>query len=151
VCTKRETMLISNPIFASQISERRSNPSIWAFANLEVTHFQQSQQEAVNRQFSHPGLPDFFGTTYQNGKNIPNNHKIFQMALEYIKWPQKIPNDHIFHCKSHLKLPKLGFLFWKYATRQPCFTPRVLHLQFKTKRIRIQTEQVVHKDIFQSF
>jgi hypothetical protein len=31
------------------------------------------------------GLPDFFGTTYQNLKKIPNDHKIYQMAT-------KIPN-----------------------------------------------------------
>jgi hypothetical protein len=29
----------------------------------------------------------FLGTTYQNGKNIPINHKIYQMGLKYIKWP----------------------------------------------------------------
>jgi hypothetical protein len=30
------------------------------------------------------GLPD----TYQNGKNIPKTHKIYQMSTKYIKWPQ---------------------------------------------------------------
>jgi hypothetical protein len=28
-----------------------------------------------------------FGTTYQNGKNIPNGRKIYQMAVKYTKWP----------------------------------------------------------------
>jgi hypothetical protein len=40
-----------------------------------------------------PGLPDFLGTTYQNGKNIPNDHKIgipndhkiYQMTIKYTK------------------------------------------------------------------
>jgi hypothetical protein len=27
----------------------------------------------------------FLGTTYQNGKSIPNNHKIYQMATKYSK------------------------------------------------------------------
>jgi hypothetical protein len=26
------------------------------------------------------------------GKNIPNDHKIYQMASKYTKWPQNIPN-----------------------------------------------------------
>jgi hypothetical protein len=28
------------------------------------------------------GCQIFHGTTYQNGKNLPNNHKIFQMAAK---------------------------------------------------------------------
>jgi hypothetical protein len=32
------------------------------------------------------GLPDFFGTTYQIGKNIPTNYKIYLMATKYTKW-----------------------------------------------------------------
>jgi hypothetical protein len=34
-----------------------------------------------------PGLPDFWGTTYQNWKNIPKNHKMYQMVIKYTKWP----------------------------------------------------------------
>jgi hypothetical protein len=33
----------------------------------------------------------FLSTTYQNGKNIPNNHEIYQMATKYTKWPQNTP------------------------------------------------------------
>jgi hypothetical protein len=29
-----------------------------------------------------PGLPDFLCTTYQNVLNIPNDHKIYQMAIK---------------------------------------------------------------------
>jgi hypothetical protein len=32
-----------------------------------------------------PGLPDFIGTTYQNGKDIPNDRKIYQMAIKFNK------------------------------------------------------------------
>jgi hypothetical protein len=32
--------------------------------------------------------------TYQNGKNIPNDHKVYQVALKYEKWPQTTPNGH---------------------------------------------------------
>jgi hypothetical protein len=62
------------------------------------------------------GCQIFLGTTYQNGKNIPKNHKIYQMATEYIKWPQNIPNGHKIY-QQHLlmqvpppNLPKFGFL-----------------------------------------
>jgi hypothetical protein len=29
------------------------------------------------------GLPEFWGTTYQNGKNIQKDHKMYQMAIKY--------------------------------------------------------------------
>jgi hypothetical protein len=55
----------------------------------------------------------FLGTTYQNGKNIPNDHK-------YTRWPQNIPNGrkikpmaikytYIFNCKTLQNLPTLVF------------------------------------------
>jgi hypothetical protein len=43
----------------------------------------------------------FLGTTYQNGKNIPNNRKTYQMAVnipngrKYNKWPLNIPASSI--------------------------------------------------------
>jgi hypothetical protein len=47
---------------------------------------------ALRLAHPHAGLPDFFGTTCQNEKNIPDNHKIYQMviylmATKYTKWP----------------------------------------------------------------
>jgi hypothetical protein len=34
------------------------------------------------------GLPDFFLVqTYQNGKKLPNDHKLDQKAVKYTKWP----------------------------------------------------------------
>jgi hypothetical protein len=37
-------------------------------------------------------LPDFVGTTYQNGKNIPNKYKTYQMTILYTKWPLNSAN-----------------------------------------------------------
>jgi hypothetical protein len=31
------------------------------------------------------GCQIFLGTTLKKGKNIPNNHKIYQMAIKYAK------------------------------------------------------------------
>jgi hypothetical protein len=32
--------------------------------------------------------------TYQNRKNIPNDQRLYQLAINYTKWPQNIPNGH---------------------------------------------------------
>jgi hypothetical protein len=40
-------------------------------------------------------LPYFFGATYQNGKNVPNNKKIYQIATNYTSLPYNRPNGHI--------------------------------------------------------
>jgi hypothetical protein len=32
------------------------------------------------------GCQIFLDTTYQSGKNIPNGHKVYQMAMKYMKW-----------------------------------------------------------------
>jgi hypothetical protein len=32
--------------------------------------------------------------TYQNGKNIPNDHRLFQPAINETKWPYNITNGH---------------------------------------------------------
>jgi hypothetical protein len=52
--------------------------------------------------------------TYQNGKNIPNDHKPYQKAIKYTKWPkifQKvIKYKSILYSKAFQMLPKLGFL-----------------------------------------
>jgi hypothetical protein len=33
------------------------------------------------------GCQIFIGTTYQNGKNIPNNHQVHHRAVKWAKWP----------------------------------------------------------------
>jgi hypothetical protein len=60
----------------------------------------------------------------QNGKNVPNDHKLYQKAVNYTKWPQNIPSGlkckHIFYFKALQILPKLGSLVWKRTIWQPC-------------------------------
>jgi hypothetical protein len=34
----------------------------------------------------------FFVQCTKMGENIPNYHKIYQMSISYIKWPQNGPN-----------------------------------------------------------
>jgi hypothetical protein len=60
------------------------------------------------------GLPDFSWSkhAYQIEKNIPNDHKLFQMAINYTKWPQNIPDGHKiyqhFPWQGPLKLSQIG-------------------------------------------
>jgi hypothetical protein len=50
----------------------------------------------------------------KNGKNIPNNHKIYQMATKYTKGPQTRPNGRKLdqmaakYTNIFKNLPKLG-------------------------------------------
>jgi hypothetical protein len=59
----------------------------------------------------------------QHTKKIyQNDHKIYQMAINYTKWQQIRAKGHkiyIFHCKTLQNLPKSGFLVWKYIIWQP--------------------------------
>jgi hypothetical protein len=73
------------------------------------------------------GCQIFLGTKYQNGEkytklhttkctlSIPNGCKIHQMCVKY---------TNALHCKTLQKLPKFGFLVWKYAIWQPWSSPR---------------------------
>jgi hypothetical protein len=40
------------------------------------------------------GCQIILGTKYQNGKNIPNYHKLYQMSMKYNKRPQNGPSVH---------------------------------------------------------
>jgi hypothetical protein len=63
--------------------------------------------------------------TYQNGKNIPNDHKLYQTAIHYSIchkiFQMIIKCNNIFHSKALQNLPKLGLLVWKQTIWQPCF------------------------------
>jgi hypothetical protein len=50
------------------------------------------------------GCQIFLDATYQNRKNISNDHKIYQMATNYAKWPQNRTNGH----KTYQQLPLQG-------------------------------------------
>jgi hypothetical protein len=70
------------------------------------------------------GCRIFLSAIYQNGGNGPNSHKIYQMAIKYIKC-RKIHQmskqySNILHCKTLQNLPKLRwFLVWKLTIWQP--------------------------------
>jgi hypothetical protein len=78
----------------------RKNYSCLIF--LHVTH---TWAKTASRQ----GCQIFLAATYQNGENIPNYHKMYQMATKYTKWPQctkNIPKTSI------SRPPKIYPNFW---------------------------------------
>jgi hypothetical protein len=60
--------------------------------------------------------------------NVPNGHKVYQMAIKY---------TNIFNSKTLPNLTKMGFLVLKYTIRQPC-----------TSRLRIANAVRTVVDIF---
>jgi hypothetical protein len=58
---------------------------IYHLATLRTTN---SAEAGLGRR---TGLPDFNTKT---GRNVQNKHKMYQMAIKYIKWPQTTPNGH---------------------------------------------------------
>jgi hypothetical protein len=50
------------------------------------------------------GCQIFLGTTYQKGKNVPNGHKIYQMAIKYLKWTLNVRNGHKIY--QHCPFPR---------------------------------------------
>jgi hypothetical protein len=55
----------------------------------------------------------FLGKAYQNGGKIPNDHKMYQMAITFTTWPKiyqmAIKYTNIFHYKTLQNVPKMGF------------------------------------------
>jgi hypothetical protein len=52
----------------------------------------------------------FLGTTYQKGKNVSNDHKLYKMVTKYTKWSQNIPNGH----KINQMPPKFTQLWFEH-------------------------------------
>jgi hypothetical protein len=81
---------------------------IWRLFYPKTTCAQLSP-ELLNRQIhiyspilfifnQEQGCQIFRGSIYQNGKNVPNAHKIYQIAINYTekpKWPQNMPASSI--------------------------------------------------------
>jgi hypothetical protein len=57
---------------------------------MEATQIRFKEQNVMEMS-EIQGCQIFRGTTYQNGENLPNDHKIYQMVVKYSKWPQNIP------------------------------------------------------------
>jgi hypothetical protein len=69
------------------------------------------------------GCQIFLATTYQNGKNIPNDHKMYPTPTFGSKIDKMaIKNTNIFYYKTFQNLPKLWFLVWKYTIWHHCLS-----------------------------
>jgi hypothetical protein len=73
----------------------------------------------------------FLLRTCQNGKNVPNDHTLYQTAIKYTKWPQNIPNGH----KLYQHFTSLGTL--KY-TQIWIFGLKINHLATLASRKAVE-------------
>jgi hypothetical protein len=74
----------------------------------------------------------------KTGKNMPINHKIYQVATKCRKIDQlAVKYTDIFHCKSLKNSTKLGFLVWKYSIWQPWFYGLDFKLSWTTGEWRL--------------
>jgi hypothetical protein len=55
--------------------------------------------------------------TYQNGKNVPNDHKLYQTAINYPKWSKNITTFSI--TRPSKIYPKWDFLFENKPSGNP--------------------------------
>jgi hypothetical protein len=53
------------------------------------------------------GCQIFLGARYQNRKNVPNEHTIYQMVIKYSKCPLNVPNGHKIFQHFHIRDPEI--------------------------------------------
>jgi hypothetical protein len=83
--------------------------AFYTVASVAVVEFPTEARRKCLRILSCvQGCQILLGTTYQNGKNIPNFHKTYQISTKHTKFPQNIPNFHKTYQIStkHTKLPQ---------------------------------------------
>jgi hypothetical protein len=56
----------------------------------------------------------FLVQTYQIGKNITNDHKLYHPPINYTKWPQNIPNGHKIYQHLPFKGPPKFTQIWAF-------------------------------------
>jgi hypothetical protein len=79
----------------------------WCAVWLLKHFFQLTQTSKLRSGYSgtESGLPDFSWSKHTKwGKNITNDHKLYQTAMNDTKWPWNIPNGH----KIYQHLPFKG-------------------------------------------
>jgi hypothetical protein len=115
------------PVLFSKAMEKFSSCRSLRGKNRPAAQPAKLEKAAAYVRNSESGLPDFsWYKIPKRGGNMPNDHKIC-----IPKWPQNISNGRkidqmvikytkIFHCKTLLNFPKLGFSVWKQIIWQPC-------------------------------
>jgi hypothetical protein len=72
----------------------------------------------------------FLVQAYQNGKSIPNGHKLYQMGTNYTKWQYFIPNGHklyqtaIFYTKWSQIIPNCRKIYQHFPFQGPPNVPK---------------------------
>jgi hypothetical protein len=74
-------------------------------------HLRQKMEEKID--LLHRVASFFLVRTYQNGKSIPKDHKLYQTAMNYTKWSllyqMAVKYTNIFHSKALQNIPVLDF------------------------------------------
>jgi hypothetical protein len=72
------------------------------------------------KRASKQGCQIFLGACHQKRKNVPNEHTMCKMFIQYLKCTYK-KYINIFQSETLKMFPKLGFLVGKQTIWQPCF------------------------------
>jgi hypothetical protein len=89
------------------------------------------------------GCQIFLGTIHQNGKYVPNNHKVYQTtpknvyqrATKYTKWPSNIPKWNI----PTFSIPRPSKIYpnWDFGMQIYHLAPLVWHFAFLFDFVRL--------------
>jgi hypothetical protein len=91
---------------------------MWSQCTGEST-VAQMKNKKQNKKVLCSGLPDFSWYYIPKRENIPNDHKIYQSAIQYTKWPEDWPKGHTKY--NHLpfqdapKIHQIGILGFKIS------------------------------------
>jgi hypothetical protein len=78
---------IDGDIGANSVEEDSGVPAGDLIDSLAASERKQKAKKTFAGS-SGPGLPDFYWSKHTKmGKNIPNDHKLYQTIINYTKWP----------------------------------------------------------------
>jgi hypothetical protein len=81
---KSETFMVAAKLFFAQILSRKFCQN----NSAERKVFGGNRGVGSSRESDgYQGCQIFLATTYQNGKNVPNNQKMYQITRKCTKWP----------------------------------------------------------------
>jgi hypothetical protein len=80
----KEMMFGLEKIFQSESS---LSADVFKCQQSKLKLFSKSSIMKTGKRTFRQGCQIFLGTTYQNGKNIPNDHKMYQMDPKCSSWP----------------------------------------------------------------
>jgi hypothetical protein len=101
-------------------------------------HWKQSAGRHSPQKFTlnvgDQGCQIFRGSIYQNGENIPNDHKTYQNVIKCNKWPENGPNSHNIYQQRPLQDPvkftQIGIFGLKTYHLATLLATRTIEMQY---------------------